>query len=96
MTMALTKEKLIDSIYDNVGLSRVQSRNVVERLFGIMKQTLQSGENLLVSGFGKFVVKNKAARRGRNPQTSEQLQLRARRVVIFKASGVLRKRINRG
>jgi integration host factor subunit alpha len=96
MTMALTKEKLIDSIYDNVGLSRVQSRNVVERLFGIMKQTLQSGENLLVSGFGKFVVKNKAARRGRNPQTSEHLQLRARRVVVFKASGVLRKRINRG
>jgi integration host factor subunit alpha len=96
MTMALTKEKLIDSIYDNVGLSRVQSRNVVERLFGIMKQTMQSGENLLVSGFGKFVVKNKAARRGRNPQTAEQLQLRARRVVVFKASGVLRKRINRG
>jgi integration host factor subunit alpha len=95
MTMALTKEKLIDSIYDNVGLSRIQSRNVVERLFDIMKQTLQSGEDLLVSGFGKFVVKNKAARRGRNPQTSEQLQLRARRVVVFKASGVLRKRINR-
>jgi integration host factor subunit alpha len=95
MTMALTKEKLIDSIYDNVGLSRIQSRNVVERLFDIMKQTLQSGENLLVSGFGKFVVKNKAARRGRNPQTTEQLQLRARRVVVFKASGVLRKRINR-
>ncbi len=93
--MALTKEKLIDGIYDNVGLSKVQSRNVVERLFDIMKQTLQSGENLLVSGFGKFVVKNKAARRGRNPQTSEQLQLRARRVVVFKASGVLRKRINR-
>jgi integration host factor subunit alpha len=95
MTMALTKEKLIDSIYDNVGLSKVQSRNVVERLFDITKQALQSGENLLVSGFGKFVVKNKAARRGRNPQTSEQLQLRARRVVVFKASGVLRKRINR-
>jgi integration host factor subunit alpha len=95
MTMALTKEKLIDSIYDNVGLSKVQSRNVVERLFDMMKQTLQSGENLLVSGFGKFVVKNKAPRRGRNPQTSEQLQLRARKVVVFKASGVLRKRINR-
>jgi integration host factor subunit alpha len=96
MTMALTKEKMIDRIYDNVGLSRVQSRNVVERLFGIMKQTLERGENLLVSGFGKFIVKSKAARRGRNPQTSEELELRARRVVVFKASGVLRKRINRG
>ena len=94
--MALTKEKLIDSIYDNVGLSKVLSRNVVERLFDIMKQALERGEDLLVSGFGKFVVKNKGARRGRNPQTSEQLQLRARRVVVFKASGVLRKRINRG
>jgi integration host factor subunit alpha len=92
--MALTKEKLIDSIYDNVGLSKVQSRNVVERLFDTMKQTLERGENLLVSGFGKFLVKSKAPRRGRNPQTSEQLQLRARRVVVFKASGVLRKRIN--
>jgi integration host factor subunit alpha len=96
MTMALTKEKLIDQIYDNVGLSKVQSRNVVERLFDIMKQTLERGEDILVSGFGKFVVKSKEARRGRNPQTSEELQLRARRVVVFKASGVLRKRINRG
>jgi integration host factor subunit alpha len=96
MTMALTKEKLIDRIYDNVGLSKVQSRNVAERLFDIMKQTLERGENLLLSGFGKFVVKSKAARRGRNPQTSEQLQLRPRKVVVFKASGVLRKRINRG
>jgi integration host factor subunit alpha len=96
MTMALTKEKLIDQIYDNVGLSKVQSRNVVERVFDIMKQTLERGENILVSGFGKFVVKSKEARRGRNPQTSEELQLRARRVVVFKASGVLRKRTNRG
>ncbi len=96
MTMAVTKEKLIDSIYDNVGLSKVQSRNVVERLFDIMKQTLESGEHVLVSGFGKFAVKSKAPRRGRNPQTAEELRLRARRVVIFKASGVLRKRINHG
>ena len=92
--MALTKEKLINSIYDNVGLSKNLSRSVVEHLFDIMKRTIESGEDLLISGFGKFVVKQKGARRGRNPQTSEELQLRARRIVTFKASGALRHKIN--
>ena len=92
--MALTKEKIIDSIYNQVGLSKSQSRTVVERLLEIMKQSLESGENILISGFGKFVVKEKSARRGRNPQTTEDLQLRARRVVVFKTSGVLRDKIN--
>jgi len=92
--VALTKEKIIGSIYDQVGLSKSQSRTVVERLLEIMKQSLESGENILISGFGKFVVKEKSARRGRNPQTTEDLQLRARRVVVFKTSGVLRDKIN--
>ena len=94
--MALTKEKIVSSIYDQVGLSKNQSQNVVERLLEIMKQHLENGEDVLVSGFGKFVVKEKSARRGRNPQTSEELQLRARRVVVFKTSGVLRDKINGG
>lgn len=92
--MSLTKEKIINDIYNNVGLSKTQSRVVVESLFDIMKSTLEKGEDLLVSGFGKFVVKEKAARRGRNPQTTEDLHLRARRVVVFKTSGVLRRKIN--
>ena len=92
--MALTKEKLINDIYNHVGLSKTQSRIVVDRLFEIIKQTLERGENLLISGFGKFVVKEKSERRGRNPQTTEDLRLRARRVVVFKTSGVLRKKIN--
>jgi integration host factor subunit alpha len=92
--VALTKEKIIDSIYNQVGLSKSQSRTVVERLLEIMKQSLESGEDILISGFGKFVVKEKSARRGRNPQTTEDLQLRARRVVVFKTSGVLRDKIN--
>ena len=92
--MALTKEKIINSIYNQVGLSKSQSRSVVEKLFEIVKQSLENGEDLLVSGFGKFVVKEKSARRGRNPQTTEDLQLRARRVVVFKTSGVLRDKIN--
>ena len=92
--MALTKEKIINDIYNHVGLSKTQSRIVVDRLFEVIKQTLESGENLLISGFGKFVVKEKSERRGRNPQTTEDLRLRARRVVVFKTSGVLRKKIN--
>lgn len=94
--MALTKEKIISSIYDQVGLSKNQSQNVVEKLLEIIKQNLEKGEDILVSGFGKFVVKEKSARRGRNPQTAEELQLRARRVVVFKTSGVLRDKINGG
>jgi integration host factor subunit alpha len=93
-TVALTKEKIINSIYNQVGLSKNQSRVVVERLFEIVKNSLENGEDLLISGFGKFVVKEKSARRGRNPQTTEDLQLRERRVVVFKTSGVLRDKIN--
>jgi integration host factor subunit alpha len=66
----------------------------VERVFEIAKRALENGEDLLISGFGKFLVKQKEARRGRNPQTTADLHLRARRVVVFKTSGVLRKRIN--
>ena len=94
--MSLTKEKIINDVYNDVGLSKTQSRTVVEKLFELIKETLERGEDLLISGFGKFVVKNKAERRGRNPQTTEDLRLRARRVVVFKTSGVLRKKINQG
>ena len=93
--MSLTKEKIIHDIYNQVGLSKTKSRIVVERLFEIIKQTLEKKENLLLSGFGKFVVKEKAARKGRNPQTTEDLHLKERRVVVFKTSGVLRKKINK-
>ena len=92
--MTLTKDKITDGVYNQVGLSKGKSRRVVESLLEIIKQTLERGEDLLVSGFGKFVVKNKAARRGRNPQTKEDLRLKARRVVVFRTSGVLRRKIN--
>jgi integration host factor subunit alpha len=92
--MSLTKEKIINDIYNHVGLSKTQSRVTVERLFEIIKQTLEGGEDFLISGFGKFVIKEKAERRGRNPQTTEDLRLRARRVVVFKTAGVLRNKIN--
>jgi integration host factor subunit alpha len=92
--MALTKEKLINRLQVQAGLSKQESRAVVERVLGIIKDTLSSGDDLLVSGFGKFSVRQKNARRGRNPQTKENLILRARKVLVFKTSGVLRQRIN--
>ncbi len=94
--MALTKDKIINNVYEQVGLSKSQARRVVERLLELIKSTLEEGDDLLISGFGKFMVKDKKARRGRNPQTKEDLQLRARKVVVFKTSGVLRKKMNPG
>lgn len=94
--MAITKEKLITHLETQLGIGRNESRQVVERLLKIMKDTLSQGEDLLISGFGKFSVRQKKARRGRNPQTKESMTLAARKVLVFKASGVLRKRINEG
>jgi integration host factor subunit alpha len=94
--MALTKEKLITHLETQLGIGRQESRQIVERFFKIMKDTLSRGEDLLISGFGKFSVRQKKARRGRNPQTKERITLAARKVLVFKASGVLRKRINEG
>jgi len=92
--VALTKENIIDTVYAETQLPKSRSRDVVEQLLEIMKDTLAQGDDLLISGFGKFMVKSKAARRGRNPQTRADLQLRAHKVVVFKTSGVLRKSIN--
>ena len=92
--MALTKEKLTILLQTQLGMSRNESRYTIDRLFKIMKDTLSQGEDLLISGFGKFSVRNKKARRGRNPQTKESLTINARKVVVFKASGVLRQRLS--
>jgi len=92
--MAITKEKLTILLQDRLGISRQESRQLVERVFKIMKDTLTQGEDLLVSGFGKFSVRQKKARRGRNPQTNVNLTISPRKVVVFKASGVLRQRLS--
>ena len=92
--MTLTKEKIICDIYDYVGLSKTKSRAVVERIFEEIKVNLEKGDDVLISGFGKLSVKKKKERKGRNPQTSEDLILKPRKVVVFKASGVLREKIN--
>ncbi|MBI4961647.1 MAG: integration host factor subunit alpha [Desulfomonile tiedjei] len=93
--MALTKEKMIIRLQMQMGISKQESRQIVDRLLEIMKDTLTRGEELLISGFGKFSVRQKNERRGRNPQTEESLILSARKVLVFKASGVLRARINK-
>ncbi|MFP3928847.1 MAG: integration host factor subunit alpha [Desulfobacteraceae bacterium] len=92
--MTLTKADLVESLTEK-GLKRKEAMDTVEALLEIIKQTLGNGEDLLVSGFGKFCVKRKKTRRGRNPQSGEDLMLAERRVVTFKYSSVLRDKINR-
>ena len=92
--MALTKADIVDSIMDQIGFTKNQSSDVTETLFEIIKRTLASGEDVLVSGFGKFCVKEKQERRGRNPETGDAMMLKPRRVVTFKCSGKLRRKIN--
>ncbi len=93
--MTLTKADLINKLYESEVLSKSQAVEAVETVIEIIKETLENGENVLISGFGKFTVKDKKARRGRNPHTGEELILAPRRVVTFKPSGVLRKKINK-
>jgi len=93
--MTLTKADLVQQVYKtNDNLTKAQATEAVETLLKLMKDCLINGEDLLISGFGKFNVKDKKARRGRNPQTGEELILDARRVITFKPSGILRARIN--
>lgn len=91
--MTLTKAQIIEAISIKNGLSKKQSTEIVETLLGVMKSTLASGEDILISGFGKFCVKQKEERKGRNPATGEDLMLAPRKVVTFKCSGKLRERI---
>ena len=92
--MALTKADLIESIQSKIGLTKNQSTDIVESLLEIIKRSLEADDDVLVSGFGKFCVKEKAPRRGRNPATGSDMNLWGRRVVTFKCSGKLRERIN--
>jgi integration host factor subunit alpha len=93
--MTLTKASIIETVSAKNGWTAKQSSEYVDLLLEIMKNTLASGEDLLISGFGKFSVKEKHERRGRNPATGEDKILPARRVVTFKCSGRLRDQVNR-
>ena len=93
--MTTTKAHLIDSVYNHSNLQKQKSILKVDSLIEIIKSALTSGEDVMITGFGKFIVKEKDSRKGRNPQTGGDLQLDARRIVTFKCSGILREKINK-
>jgi len=90
----MTKADLIELVYDKVGLSKRESADLVETFFDIIKETLENGENIKLSGFGSFNIRDKRARRGRNPQTGESITITPRRVLTFKSSNVFRDQLN--
>jgi integration host factor subunit alpha len=92
--MTLTKADLIEAISERLDLSPTEARELLKTFLETMKSTLASGEDLMISGFGKFQVKDKATRKGRNPATGETMKIEKRRVVTFKCSGGLRDKLN--
>ncbi len=92
--MTLTKAMIIDVIHNQLGYPKNKSAELLEILLEIMKSTLEKGEDVLISGFGKFCVKDKQERRGRNPATGDDMILDKRRVVTFRCSHLLRSKIN--
>ena len=92
--MTLTKDDIADSIYNECGFSRIRSVRLIETILEMLKRSLESGEDVMLSRFGKFSVRTKKARRGRNPATGKDLTLQPRRVVTFHISPVLKGKLN--
>ncbi len=92
--MTITKAYLTDTIHSRLALPKTKSAGLIESLFEIMKTRLETGEDILISGFGKFCVKDKNDRRGRNPSTGENMMLDARRIVTFKCSLPIKQKLN--
>jgi integration host factor subunit alpha len=90
----MTKIDIIQDVYENLGFSKKDSAKIVESVFDIMKDKLAEGDKIKFSGFGNFSVKEKKSRRGRNPQTGEEIAITARKVLTFKSSQVLRRALN--
>jgi len=93
--MTLTKALIIESISTQTGFSKNKSTEIIEIILETIKRSVESGDDVLISGFGKFCVKNKSERRGRNPATGEDMMLSPRRVVTFRCSKSLRAKINK-
>ena len=89
----MTKAEIIEQIYEKVGFSKKESAEIVEMVFDTMKETLEKGEKIKISGFGNFVVRQKRPRIGRNPQTGEEIPISARRVVTFRPGQKLKLRV---
>lgn len=94
MADTLTKAKLAELLHYRVGVTKKEAGDLVDEVFGLMRDTLIDGDKVKISGFGNFVVRDKAARRGRNPQTSEEIIIARRRVLNFRPSQVLRSALN--
>ena len=90
----MTKNDIIQQVHNQLGYSKKDSAVLVEQVFEIIKESLAHGEKIKISGFGSFVVKEKQAQKGRNPQTGEEIEISARKVLTFKPSQVLRKDLN--
>ena len=90
----MTKADIVERIYEKVGFSKKEATDVVESIFGIIKGRLEKGEKVKISGFGNFVINEKRPRKGRNPQTGEEITISGRSVLSFKPSPVLKKAIN--
>jgi integration host factor subunit alpha len=91
----MTKADIVESVYERLGgYSKREAAEIVELVFEILKETLESGEKVKISGFGNFVVREKKARMGRNPQTDAPIEITARKVLTFKASQVLKAQLN--
>jgi integration host factor subunit alpha len=90
----MTKVDIIENIYEKVGFSKKEVSKIVESVFDIIKETLQTEDKIKISGFGNFVIRNKRARRGRNPQTGSDIEISPRRILTFKPSQVLKAGLN--
>ena len=91
----MTKADIVEKIYEKVGFSKKESADLVEVVFDIIKSTLEKGDKIKIAGFANFVVKEKADRRGRNPQTGEEITISARKILTFKPSQVLKTTLNK-
>jgi integration host factor subunit alpha len=91
----LTKAHIVENLLAKKLFTKRESAQIIETLFELLRQSLEEGDDVLISGFGKFCVREKSRRRGRNPQSGESMTLPPRKVVTFKCSGVLREKINR-
>lgn len=92
----MTKADIVERVHQKIGITRREASELTETVFNIIKNTLETGENMKLSGFGHFIVKQKADRRGRNPQTGEAITIEARRVLTFKPSPKLKVAVNNG
>ncbi len=93
--MSLTKAEIVEKLHQETGLSKNQAGDALKDIIDIIKNRLETGESVLISGFGRFAVKEKRPRKGRNPATGKSIMLDGRRVVSFKCSGVLKDRLNK-